>query len=71
MALEVLEMEIGFVTVRAFILALRVLGRIRGRLASGRSGTTRMSGQHTAPSLLSHNMERLGLLVGEHRRMRI
>jgi hypothetical protein len=71
MALQMLQVQICFVTMRALVFSLCVLGGICGGLACRGSGPTRMRRQYTAPSLLSNNMQRLRLLVCENRRMRV
>jgi hypothetical protein len=71
MALEMLQVQIRLVAVRAFILALGVLGSICGRFASCGSRAAGMRGQNTAPSLLSNDVQRFRLLVCKNWRMRV
>jgi hypothetical protein len=62
-------MKIRLVAVRAFVLALCVLGSIRGRLSRRGSRSTRVRGKNTAPSLLSNHVQWLWLLVRKDRRV--
>lgn len=71
MALKMLQMQVGLVAVRTFVLALGVLGRVGGRLSSRGRWSAGMRGQDTASSLLSNNVQWLGLLVCKDRRMRV
>jgi hypothetical protein len=71
MALQVLQVQVRFVTMRALILAIRVLCRGGGRLSSGRSWSARVCRQDSATALLSDNVHGLRLLVREDRRMRV
>jgi hypothetical protein len=71
MALQMFQVQIRFVTMRALIFTFRVLGRVGGRLSCCRRGPAGVCRKNTAPSLLSDNVQRLRLLVREHRRVRI
>lgn len=71
MALQMFQVQIRLVAMRALIFTFRVLGRVGGRLSCCRRGPTRVCRQNTAPSLLPNNVQRLRLLVRKHRRVRI
>ena len=71
MTLQVLKVQIGLDTVRALVFALGVLGRVGDGFADRGAGAARMRGQDAATALLSNDMHRLGVLVGEHWRVRI
>ena len=71
MALEVLQVQVRFVTMRTLILALGVLCCGSRRFACGGRGPTGMGRQNSAPTLLADDVDWLGLLVGEHRRVRV
>jgi hypothetical protein len=71
MALQVLQVQVCLVAVRALILAIGVLGGLGRRLASGRSRSARMCGQDTATALLADDVHGLRLLVRKHRRVRV
>jgi hypothetical protein len=64
-----LQVQICLVAVRALVLAICVLGGCGGRLASSRSRSSRVGGQDTTATLLSDDVHRLRLLVGEDRRV--
>lgn len=71
MALQVLQVQVCLVAVRALVLAIGVLGGLSRRLSSSRSRSARMCGQDTATALLADDVHGLRLLVGKHRRVRI
>jgi hypothetical protein len=70
-ALQVLQMQVRFVAVRALILAICVLCRGGGRLSSSRSWSARVRGQDAATALLTDNVHRLRFLVRKHRGVRV
>jgi hypothetical protein len=61
-----LQMQIRFDAVRAFVLVVRIFGRIGGGLASGRRRATWNRRQNPSPALLAYNMNRIRLLVLYH-----
>lgn len=71
MALEMLQVQVRLVAMRTLILALSVLGRVGDGLSDSRAWAARVGRQHTATSLLSYDVNRLGLLVGEDGRVRV
>ena len=70
-ALQMLQMQVCLVAVRALVFALGVFGRVRDGFANGGAGTARMGGQHTATTLLADDVHRLGVLVREDGRVRV
>lgn len=71
MALQMLEVQIRFVTMRALVFAIGILCCLGGRLSSGRGWPPRVSGQDAATALLADDVDRLRLLVREDRRVRV
>jgi thiamine monophosphate synthase len=71
MALQVLQVQVCLVAVRALVLAVGVLGGLGRRLARSRSRSARMCGQDTATALLTDDVHGLRLLVCKHRRVRV
>jgi hypothetical protein len=69
MTLEMLEVQVRLVAVRALVLALGVLGSSGGSLACGGRGPSGMRGQDSATTLLTDDVNRFGLLVGKHGRV--
>jgi hypothetical protein len=57
--------EISLVAVRALVFALCVLCRVRDGLADSGTGAAGVGGQHAATPLLSDDVHRLRVLVGE------
>jgi hypothetical protein len=71
MALQVLQVQVRLVAVRAFVFALGILRRCRGCLARSGRGSAGMRRQNASPSLLADDVHRLGLVVVEDRRVRV
>ena len=65
MALQVLQVQVCLVAVRALVLAVGVFGGGIGRLAYSWLRSSWMRGQHTASPLLADNVHWLWLLVRE------
>ena len=71
MAFQMLQMQICFIAVRAFVLAVGILVRVGGWFPCSWSWPSRVSRQHATATLLAHDMYGLWFLVGEHGSMRI
>lgn len=71
MALQMLQVQVRFVAMWAFVLAIRVLCRGGGRLACGRSWPARVCRQDSATTLLTDNVYGLRLLIRKDRRVRV
>jgi hypothetical protein len=69
MALEMLQVQVRLVAVRALVLALGVLSSSGGSLACSGRRPTGMRGQNSATTLLTDNVNRFWLLVGKHGRV--
>lgn len=69
MALQMFQVKIGLVAMRALVLSLCVLGSGGRRLAGGGRGPSGMRRQNSATTLLANNVQRLRFLVGKHRRV--
>lgn len=71
MTLEMFQVKIGFVAMRAFVFALRILGSGGRRFAGSGRRPSRVGRKDATTALLTNNMDWLRLVVSEHRRMRI
>jgi hypothetical protein len=69
--LQMLQVQICLVAMRALELVVCVLSRIRRRFPNSRSRPAWMGWQHSASSLLSYHMYWLRLLVSQHLGMRV
>jgi len=71
MTLQMFQVQVGLVAVRTLVLALGVLVGVSDGLANSGRRASGVGGQHPAATLLAYDMQRLWLLVLEHRRVRI
>lgn len=71
MPLQMFQVQISFVTVRTFVLAIGVLIGVGWCFSRGWSWPPRMGRQHASATLLAYDMYRFWFLIREHGRVRI